>query len=137
MKTNETNLAKVRNALNSGLRLTVLSAISICSTVDLRKYVSMLRKEGLNIQNEWVQKGNKSYKVYWLKSKNNTCVNESKALNLNMEARQLKLLIKEKGIKQTFIAERLKVSKALVTQWISGVRPIADHHLLELKRILS
>lgn len=54
-----------------------------------------------------------------------------------MEAKQLKLLVKEKGIKQSFIADKLNVSKALVTQWIKGDRPIASHHLIDLKRILS
>lgn len=66
MEQTETNLAKVRQALNQGLRLTVLTAISICDTVDLRKYVSMLKREGMNIQSEWVQKGNKSFKKYFL-----------------------------------------------------------------------
>lgn len=54
-----------------------------------------------------------------------------------MEAKQLELLIKQKGIKQSFIADKLKISKALVTQWVKGDRPIADRHILELKRILS
>jgi len=54
-----------------------------------------------------------------------------------MEGKQLKRLISEKGIKQTFIADKLKVSKALVTQWVKGDRPIAANHVLELKRILA
>ena len=54
-----------------------------------------------------------------------------------MEAKQLKSLIDDKGIKQSFIADKLKVSKALVTHWIKGTRPIANHHIIDLKRILS
>jgi len=54
-----------------------------------------------------------------------------------MEARTLENLIKDKGIKQSFIADKLKVSKALVTQWVKGTRPIAEKHLVDLKRILS
>lgn len=54
-----------------------------------------------------------------------------------MEAKQLELLIKDKGIKQSFIADKLKISKALVTHWVKGTRPIADHHILDLKRILA
>jgi hypothetical protein len=64
----ETNLFKVRQALNNGMRLTVLSAISIASTIDLRKYVSMLRKEGMNIIGEPTQNGNKKrFNTYYLK----------------------------------------------------------------------
>ncbi len=62
----ETNLSKVKQCFENGLKLTVLTAIELCSTIDLRKYVSMLRKDGMNIQSDWVQKGNKSYKVYYL-----------------------------------------------------------------------
>lgn len=64
----ETNLSKVRSAFNNGLRLTVLSAISIASTIDLRKYVSMLKKEGMNIISEPTSNGkNKRFNTYYLK----------------------------------------------------------------------
>ena len=53
-----------------------------------------------------------------------------------MEAKTLKRLIDEKGIKQSFIAKKLGVSRALITQWINEGRPIAERHLPELKRIL-
>ena len=66
MNQEQTNLSKVKSALESGLKLTVLSAISIASTIDLRKYISMLRQQGMDIKSEWVQKGKKSYKIYWL-----------------------------------------------------------------------
>ena len=66
----ETNLAKVRQAFNNGLRLTVLSAISIASTIDLRKYVSMLRKEGMDIVGEPTTNGNKKrFNTYFLNIK--------------------------------------------------------------------
>lgn len=68
MEQTETNLAKVRIALESGLRLTVLSAISIASTIDLRKYISMLRKEGMHIIGEPTSNGNKKrFNTYYLK----------------------------------------------------------------------
>jgi len=54
-----------------------------------------------------------------------------------MEAKRLAQLIKEKGIKQNFIAEKLGVSNTLVTQWTKGIRPIAARHVVDLKRILS
>jgi len=63
---NETNLSRVKSAFENGLRLTVLTAVSICETVDLRKYVSMLRESGMDIKDDWIQKGKKSFKVYWL-----------------------------------------------------------------------
>lgn len=64
----ETNLSKVRDAFNSGLKLTVLSAIKIASTIDLRKYVSMLKREGLDIVAEPTFNGNKKrFNTYYLR----------------------------------------------------------------------
>lgn len=54
-----------------------------------------------------------------------------------MEARTLKLLIKDKGIKQTFIADKLGISKTMITQWVKGDRPIPERHISELKRLLA
>jgi len=54
-----------------------------------------------------------------------------------MEGKKLSLLISEKGVKQTWIAEKLKVSKGLVNQWVKGKRPIAKKHELELQKLLS
>lgn len=54
-----------------------------------------------------------------------------------MEARELKSLINNKGIKKSFIAEKLKVSKSLITQWLNGTRPIADKHVIDIKRLLN
>lgn len=53
-----------------------------------------------------------------------------------MEAKELKLRIEQSGLKKTFIAKKLNVSNALITQWITGNRPIAERHILELKRLL-
>ena len=63
---NQTNLSRVKSAFESGLRLTVLTAVAIAETVDLRKYVSVLRQSGMDIKSDWVQKGKKSFKVYYL-----------------------------------------------------------------------
>ena len=54
-----------------------------------------------------------------------------------MEAKQLKRLIDDRGMKQTFVAKKLKVSSALVTQWVKGDKRIADRHITELRRIFS
>jgi hypothetical protein len=66
MEQQETNLSKVKSALESGLKLSVISVLNLCQTIDARKYISMLRQQGMDIKSEWVQKGKKSYKVYWL-----------------------------------------------------------------------
>lgn len=53
-----------------------------------------------------------------------------------MEAKQLKAIISDRGIKQTWIAGKLKVSKGLVNQWIKEVTPISQEHQLELRKLL-
>lgn len=54
-----------------------------------------------------------------------------------MEARTLQSLIKDKGIKQSFIADKLGISKTMITQWVKGQRPIPDKYIYELKRVLA
>jgi len=66
MKQQETNLSKVRQAFKNGLRLTVVSAISICNTSELRVYVTQLIREGLDIKSEWRENNGKRFKLYWL-----------------------------------------------------------------------
>ena len=66
MNQQETNLSRVKSALESGMKLSVISVLNLCQTIDARKYISMLRQQGMNIKSEWVQKGKKSYKIYYL-----------------------------------------------------------------------
>ncbi len=54
-----------------------------------------------------------------------------------MEASELKSILEARGIKQVFIARKLKVSKALVNQWIKGHTPIAKAQQIELKSLLN
>ena len=54
-----------------------------------------------------------------------------------MEAKELNKIIKERGIKQTWIAEKIGVSKGLVNQWIKFKTDISPRHQIELKNILS
>lgn len=54
-----------------------------------------------------------------------------------MEARTLKSIIQERGIKQSWIAEKLGVTRALINQWVQGTTPVPDKHKIELKRILK
>lgn len=64
----ETNKAKVKMCLNGGAKLTVLSAIRYCSTIDLRKYISILKREGMDIISEPTQNGNKKrFNTYYLR----------------------------------------------------------------------
>lgn len=54
-----------------------------------------------------------------------------------MEAKELKAAVKEKGLKQRWIAEKLKVSDTLVSQWIKGDREISSGHKIELSKLLN
>jgi len=54
-----------------------------------------------------------------------------------MEGKNLKLILKERGVKQTWVADKLKVNKAQVNQWVNGVYPIPDKYKIELKTLLS
>jgi len=56
---------QIKNGLEAGKTLTVLDALNQFRTIELRKYVSMLRKEGLNIQDRWVSKNGKRFKEYF------------------------------------------------------------------------
>lgn len=59
----------ILKALVNGQRLTVLDAVRKFNTVELRKLVSELRRDGFKINDEWcVNKKTKSrYKVYFIK----------------------------------------------------------------------
>ena len=54
-----------------------------------------------------------------------------------MESKELKQIIESRGIKQTFVAKKLGISKALVNQWMKGHTPIAERHKIELKSLLN
>lgn len=66
MEQQETNLSKVKSALESGLRLTVVSAITLCNTSELRTYVTQLIRSGMEIKSEWCRNNEKRFKVYYL-----------------------------------------------------------------------
>jgi DNA-binding transcriptional regulator YdaS (Cro superfamily) len=52
-----------------------------------------------------------------------------------MEAKQLKSLIDDRGMKKKFVAGKLNVSGALISQWIKGEKPIAARHIPDLNKI--
>ncbi len=57
---------QIKNGLEAGKTLTVVSALNEYRTIDLRKYISDLRKEGMNIQDRWVEKNGKRFKEYFV-----------------------------------------------------------------------
>ena len=65
-KQQETNLSRVKSALESGMKLTVVSAIKLCHTSELRVYVTQLIRSGMNIKSEWKTNKEKRFKVYYL-----------------------------------------------------------------------
>lgn len=56
--------------LKSGGVITTLDGVKMFNTVDIRKEISVLRKRGHNIQDEWcVSPAGKRYKKYFMKKK--------------------------------------------------------------------
>lgn len=54
-----------------------------------------------------------------------------------MTGKELKRIIEDRGIKQIWIAEKLKISPGLVNQWINSGKTISDSHKIELKSLLG
>ena len=57
---------QIKNGLEAGKTLTVVDALNQYRTIDLRKYISDLRKEGMVINDRWVTKNGKRYKEYFV-----------------------------------------------------------------------
>lgn len=57
--------------LKQGKRLTVLCGLKLYSTIELRKYISLLRKDGNVIGDIWVSRNKKHFKEYFLTKKCN------------------------------------------------------------------
>jgi len=54
-----------------------------------------------------------------------------------MKAQELDNILKSNGIKQTWVAEKLGVTRGAVNQWVKGVNTIPDKYVVELKHILK
>jgi transcriptional regulator with XRE-family HTH domain len=54
-----------------------------------------------------------------------------------MEAKELKLIVESRGIKQTWIAGKLGVSKGTISNWIAGRVSIPTNHQIELRSLLK
>lgn len=66
-----TQKARIRNAFERGLKLTSYEANKIGKTVDSRKCISDLRKEGVKIDDDWTTgKDGRRFKIYFIKPEN-------------------------------------------------------------------
>lgn len=60
------NKQRIRNLLEKGKRLTVLSVLNKIGTIELRVYISKLRREGLDIKGDWTKRNGKNFKIYYI-----------------------------------------------------------------------
>lgn len=65
----ETNKDKVKTLLESGERISVKSVWRVIRTTETRHYVSQLKRDGLLILSEWVERNGYRFKEYWLAKK--------------------------------------------------------------------
>lgn len=61
---------KVKEQLLNNRRVTVISILNSVGTTEGRKIISRLKSEGMSIASEWVRKGKKRFKEYFLKEVN-------------------------------------------------------------------
>lgn len=54
-----------------------------------------------------------------------------------MESKELQQILKDRGIKQTWVAGKLGVTKGLVNQWVKDKTPIALKYQIELRSLLQ
>lgn len=57
--------ARIRAAIESGIRMTTAQGNRIGKTVDFRKIVSLLKSEGFEIQSYWNEKDGRRWKTYY------------------------------------------------------------------------
>lgn len=57
--------ARIRTALKSGMRLTTAQGNKIGSTVDFRKIISLLKREGFEVESFWNEKNGRRWKTYY------------------------------------------------------------------------
>ena len=63
----------IMDYLNTGNKLSVLEAVDLCHTVDLRRYITDIRRDGHNVKDEWCKNENtkKRFKRYWIEKQGN------------------------------------------------------------------
>lgn len=63
----DTIISRIREAFSNGKELTTFTGNMIGRTVDFRKIVSVLRKEGMQIEDRWqTTQDGRRYKIYFL-----------------------------------------------------------------------
>ncbi len=54
-----------------------------------------------------------------------------------MDSDKLERILSDRGIKQTWVAEKLGVSAALVNQWVKNTKPIPEDFKKRLQVLLN
>jgi len=54
-----------------------------------------------------------------------------------MEKEELIRLLNERGIKQTWVAKKLGITRGRVNQWVKDVNDIPDKYKIELKHLFE
>lgn len=57
--------ARIKMALKSGMRLTTAQGNRIGRTVDSRKIISLLKREGFEVESFWNEKNGRRWKTYY------------------------------------------------------------------------
>lgn len=63
------NLTRIRFFLKGGARITSLLILRHVGTTEVRHYLSILRKEGMLIKDNWIEKDGKRFKEWYLEFK--------------------------------------------------------------------
>lgn len=65
-QTKNDNLSKIRVLLMSGAKLTSITVLRLIGTTEIRHYLSKLRREGLAIKDQWLERDGKRFKTWWI-----------------------------------------------------------------------
>lgn len=65
----ETIKLSILTDLNNGKKLTVMDGLLSHKTIDLRKYISLIKKDGIAIESKWVSRNGKHFKEYFIPKK--------------------------------------------------------------------
>jgi len=65
----KTNLQRIRDLLNGGIRISSILVLRIVGITEVRHYLSILRKEGMIIKDCWIEKDGKRFKQWYLEFK--------------------------------------------------------------------
>jgi len=66
MENDSKTMSLIKKDFENGNKHSVLSALKKFGTTELRRIVSRLKKQGLNVCSEWQEYDGKRFKIYWL-----------------------------------------------------------------------